>query len=152
MANATNAGMPLTIDGVEYEFSPLTFEDLEFFEMWLKAQAIQAARMAMPEGLSTAEVTEYLRPFVELANEINIFAESNFEKLMTPSGIVQVVKRMLKKHPDVTTNVVRGWFQKRDAIDSIMPTLHTLIQVSVKRGANPKPRPTPSRRKTTARK
>lgn len=152
MSNATQAGVPIEVDGVQYVFSPITFEDIEYLEMWAKAQAIIAGRMSVPVGTDQAEYNRQMQPILERADKINLF-DNGLDAIMTASGIVQLLHRMLMhKHPDVTLAQIKGWCSKKSLLESILAIVQLLFPQSAgKRGA-PLKRRVPTKRRTTGRK
>jgi len=149
MANATNAGMPVKVGDVEYEFSPINVEDLEYFELWLKSQAIQAGRMSIPEDASPAEHARMLQEVITASNSINIFEDGAFDRLMTPGGLIRILHRMVcKKHPEIKLEHVKQWLHDRELVQNLLPVITAMVQVTVKRGTHRKSRkrrsPTPT--------
>ena len=144
MSNATAAGIPFTIDDVEYTFSPLDLGDLEFLELWLKSLAINAGHMAMPEGLSKEQRAEFMEPILDRADKINLFdSENGLAKLMTAAGIMRMLHRMVQhKHPEVKIETVRKWVETKGLIDELMTTTMQLFPKpagGAKRGTKKKP-------------
>jgi hypothetical protein len=122
----TGVGVEHTIDDKEYTFSPLTFADLEWFELRMRAKAIEAGRMAA-ESLPTKEArdAEMERVYAN-ANKISIL--SSFEQLFSPSGVAVLLQRMVSRHhPEVTADDTMRWTQEPSVLNGLMPKLALLM-------------------------
>jgi hypothetical protein len=125
VSNATHATVPHTINGVEYQFSPLELEDLEWLELWLKARVVDAGTAA---AMTTNKPTgdRILRMALAEAAEIDIFG-GDFGKLLTPAGVSRMLYRMvIKNHPEVTIEQCRGWIATREAAEALTAKLDLL--------------------------
>jgi hypothetical protein len=142
--NATQAAVPVTLGQQEFQFSPLTLEDLEHLELWMKSEVIRTVTDGISET-TPADVREMLvKSATDQANQINIF-RNGFAKLMTAGGLMRMIHRMvLHKHPEVQLSEVKKWCEDRQSIDRILPSIELLIPRSktpeAKRGTKRKPR------------
>lgn len=130
MGNATAAGVPHSIDGVDYELSPLRFEDFEYMGNWLKAQAIEAGRLSIPPGATDEEERKMMVPVIEVANRISIFSSEGLEQMLSPSAIARLLWLMVRRnHPSVTLDQCARWIfdveKRRDLIAKITMLIHS---------------------------
>ena len=117
-SHITNAGVLHKIDGIEYEFSPLTLEDLEWLEMWLKTRIIEAGSAAV-QSVSQSQGDRILRMAAVEAAEIDVFG-GDFAKLLSPAGVSRMLYRMtVKSHPEVTIEMCRDWISTREKAEAI---------------------------------
>jgi len=126
MGNVTRAGVNIEVEGKEYEFSPLTIEDIEWLENWLKQRAIENGRASIPNGLDQAEKDSLMRVVLSEANKINIMGDG-FDQLMSVAGMARMIWRMLqRKHSYMLLETIQRWMQDPDIAKSILPRLSVL--------------------------
>ncbi len=126
MGNATHAGIRHVCDGVEYEFSPLELEDLEWLEMWLKARVIEAGNAAANSIPNEAQGDRILRMAASEAAGIDIFG-GDFLKLLNPAGVTRILYRMvIRNHPEVTLEMCRNWISDAKKAKALLSKLELL--------------------------
>lgn len=148
MANASHAGVVVRVDDIDYEFCPLTVEDMEWLENWLKSRAIEAGRMSIPADLTDAEHDRYMRPILEQANQINIMTVEGFQQLMSVAGVSRMLWRMLlRKQRGMELEIVQEWCNHKEKLQNIMPKISTLMQGAKKGVQTEKPKTMKNRKR-----
>lgn len=128
MSAITPVGLDVTIEDKQYTFSPLRFADIEWLELRLRAKAIEAGRMSIPEDASPAEAEQIMQSVLEHANGIDLFR--NPKVLMAPSTIVLMLYRMAhQNHPEVTLEDAGRWVQSKEFVAEVRPQLSVLMGV-----------------------
>lgn len=136
MPNATNAGVPIEINGRLWEFSPLTLEDVEWLELCIKSRAIEAGRMSIPKDTPPDEAAEMMRPVLQEANKISITATpSGMAQAVTPFGITRMLFRMLQRRHahEITLAQCADWVKDSEIITKIMSNVDLLGGVTKKK-------------------
>lgn len=111
----TSAPLELTIEGVKYDFYPLTFEDFEWLELKLRARAIEAGRMA---GVDMEVV-------LRQSQSIDVFNE--LDSLQSPIVLAWMLHRMLRRSaPPVASATIESWLRTPDIRDKILSHLSVL--------------------------
>lgn len=120
----TAAPVSQFIDDVEYHFSPLTLEDYETLENWLRGRLIEAARDSLPPSIDRDKYQAEMKIAYEVAMAFDIYEDENFEKLFTISGFSRLLHRMVvKRHPDVKLSTCREWITDKSLLKTLMPKI-----------------------------
>lgn len=136
MGNITHATTPLTIDGVEYEFSPITLEDLEYLDTWVRSRVIEAARMSLSDDASQEQIKATLLAANEAAAELSVFSGKGIQQLMQPIGAARFTMRLLKrKQPTVTAAMCFSWMMRPDVRVPLQAKLLDLFKSATNQSA-----------------
>lgn len=135
MSYVTNPGVDIEIYGKVYTLNALTFGDLEWLELKLRARAIEAARLSLSENATPREREEILAIAMNQANRIDIF--TSMSTMLTPSNMVWILYRMaLHSNPDISIPEISTWVRDKEIMDKIAPQLTLLMGVK-KKSAEP---------------
>ena len=121
MADVTAAAWPVYLGGQEYFLSPLSDEDNEELNNWLRASFIQMARESLPDGATREEREETLGIALREARALSWFSHDGSRVVKTIDGVARVLWQSLKKrHPDLTHARVRKLITDPATIDYVM--------------------------------
>lgn len=123
MGEFTNPGVEQVIDGVTYTFKSLTFEDIEWLQLRLRAQAIEAGRMSIPSDVSPEVSSAMMQPILEHAQKIDFF--ECVDDMMNPIGMTWLLYRMCSPRPSM--NLVSSWTKRKEILDELMPKVVPLL-------------------------
>ena len=126
MSALTPEGVDIEIDGNVITFSPLTFADIEWLELRLRARAIEAGRLSIPSDVGPAERERLMDEILAHANKIDLL--KSFQSLFTASGIVLLLYRAAcrTKTVNVTLDMAQAWANSPEFHDKIKPIIALL--------------------------
>lgn len=121
MPQMTAASFPLTVDGQEYQMTPLTDRDFDELTNWLRSRVIDTARKSLTDDMDPEERREVIAAAVETASGINFGEPRSQQHVKTVDGVARVIYQgCLKRHPNLNFETFRKAFRKKGVIETTM--------------------------------
>lgn len=125
MNNEFGAPVPVTLNGRDYRFSPLTLEDIEELDNWVRSQYMRRVLGAIPKDADRAD--KELAMTIAQRTCVNLTWLSGQGAVMIAShaGAVKIAQLALaKRHPELTEDALKGIMRSDpEAISSITRAL-----------------------------
>lgn len=118
----TGAAVPVTINGVEYFMTPLSDENYEELDNWVRMRIVSIARASYTPDMRQADRDELMRQALESAASAVWASDLGARLTRTKDGIAKYLSVGLRvRHPECTHEWVRKLILHDDkALDALM--------------------------------
>lgn len=137
MNNEFGAPVPVMLGGREYRFSPLTLEDIEELDNWVRAQYMRRVLGAVPKDADRADKELAMTIAQRTCVNLTWLSGQGAAMIASHAGAVKIAQLALaKRHPELTEDGLKGIMRSDpEAISSITQALQESAGSFTKRPA-----------------
>ena len=137
MNNEFGAPVPVMLGGREYRFSPLTLEDIEELDNWVRAQYMRRVLGAIPKDADRADKELAMTIAQRTCVNLTWLSGQGAAMIASHAGAVKIAQLALaKRHPELTEDGLKGIMRSDpEAISSITQALQESAGSFTKRPA-----------------
>lgn len=137
MNNEFGAPVPVILGGREYRFSPLTLEDIEELDNWVRAQYMRRVLGAIPKDADRADKELAMTIAQRTCVNLTWLSGQGAAMIASHAGAVKIAQLALaKRHPELTEDGLKGIMRSDpEAISSITQALQESAGSFTKRPA-----------------
>ena len=141
MNNEFGAPVPVMLGGREYRFSPLTLEDIEELDNWVRAQYMRRVLGAIPKDADRADKELAMTIAQRTCVNLTWLSGQGAAMIASHAGAVKIAQLALaKRHPELTEDGLKGIMRSDpEAISSITQALQESAGSFTKRPAPSQP-------------
>ena len=100
--------VPITLNGTEYRFSPLTFNDIEELDNWVRHEYMRRVLSAMPEDATKADKEMAFSIAQARVVDITWLSGTGAKLIASVKGMVKIAQLSLqKRNPELTSDKLR---------------------------------------------
>ena len=100
--------VPITLNGTEYRFSPLTFNDIEELDNWVRHEYMRRVLSAMPEDATKADKEMAFSIAQARVVDITWLSGAGAKLIASVKGMVKIAQLSLqKRNPELTSDRLR---------------------------------------------
>lgn len=113
MSDITAAPHPITLSGKEYSIKPLTDENFDELDLWIRGQFIKNAKAADDPDVTKIAIKE--------SAYINWRSEDGQAILNTPKGLTKLLHlSMIRVHPNLEESQCRKWLNEEENLSAFL--------------------------------
>lgn len=103
MNNEFGAPVPVTLNGKEYRFSPLSLEDIEELDNWVRAQYMNRVMKALPVDAPKADREMAIRIAQSTCVNLTWLSGQGASLIASHKGAMKIAQLAIsKRHPEMT--------------------------------------------------
>lgn len=100
--------VPITLNGTEYRFSPLTFNDIEELDNWVRHEYMRRVLSAMPEDATKVDKEMAFSIAQARVVDITWLSGTGAKLIASVKGMVKIAQLSLqKRNPELTSDKLR---------------------------------------------
>lgn len=135
MSNEFSAPVPVTLDGREYRFSPLTLEDIEELDNWVRYQYMSRVLASMPKNADKTDRELAMGIAQRTCVNLTWLSGQGATMIASHKGAMKIAQLALsKRHPELTEERLQTILAKDPhAVDAITRALRESAESFQKR-------------------
>lgn len=137
MNNEFGAPVPVMLGGREYRFSPLTLEDIEELDNWVRSQYMRRVLAAIPKDADKADKELAMTIAQRTCVNLTWLSGQGAALIASHAGAIKIAQLALsKRHPELTEDTLKGIMRSDpEAIGAITQALQESAGSFTKRPA-----------------